>query len=168
MSGCRPLIVCANSPRWRQRYSTVPVSRALQRLLRVLDLEEEQKRAALQSAQAELTRMEHSKRAAAERERLGRKLIAAGMLSGELPETLAGMAESNAGARHQASLKSRIAAQKIEISTRRDAFLTKRVERQQLETLIHQAKSEEARVAGRREQQSLDVGYLNRIREKDR
>ena len=142
----------------------MPVSRALQRLLLVLDLEEEQKRAALESARSELARMERSREAAAEREGRGRKLITTGLQKGDLPDVLAGLAESQAGSRHRTALEPGIAAQKIEVSARREVFLNKRVERQQAETLIREERSEEIRTAERREQQALDEAYLSRIR----
>lgn len=144
------------------------ISRALQRLLRILDLEEEQRRMALDSARGELAGMERSRNAAVERQRAGRRLITAGMQRAELEDTLGGIAENEAGARHQAALDRRIAAQTINVSALREAFLSKRIERQQTETLIREAETEQRRLAERRGQQSLDDGYLNRMREEER
>lgn len=141
----------------------MPVSLVLRRLLRVLDLEEEQRRLTLESARSELARMQQSREAAAERERRGRRLMVAGMQSGELRDRLAGHTESNAGARHTAALTSRIAGQKIEVLARREKFLSKRIERRQTETLIHEVESEERRMTERRSQQSLDDLHLTRV-----
>lgn len=146
----------------------MPVSRTLQRLLCLRALEEEQQRASMESAQNDLDRMEHSRETASERERFGRKLISAGMQSGDLTGMLAGFAETKTGARNIAAMESRIAAQKTEVSARREKFLSTRIERQQTETLLRNAESEQARMAERRGQQLLDDSYLYRIRNKKR
>jgi hypothetical protein len=137
-------------------------------MLRVLELEEEQQRIALESARGELARIEQSQEAAKQREQRGRRLIAAGIQTGEIRDRLAGATERNAGARHAAALESKVADQKTEVSAQHERFLTKRVERRQAETLIRGAESEHARVAERRIQQSLDESHLNRVCENDR
>ena len=62
------------------------VSRALRRLLRVLEIEEEQSRLALESAVGELGILEHSLTATRTRERSGRRLVISSAQSGELPD----------------------------------------------------------------------------------
>jgi hypothetical protein len=140
----------------------MPVSRALRRLLRVLGLEEEQRRIALESAQGELARMERSKIAAKRRELEGRRLVIASAGSGELPDRLAGLEETRIGRRNAAALEQNIADQQTEIVVRRESFLSKRIERRQAETLITAAEKEDAVILERRGQQSLDHWYLNR------
>jgi flagellar biosynthesis chaperone FliJ len=59
---------------------------------------------------------------------------------------------------------------RIESSTRavdelRAAFLEKRVERRQAETLVEEAEARDAIESGRRTQQSLDNWYLTRVPE---
>lgn len=120
----------------------------------------------MESAQNDLARMEHSREAASERERRGRRLISDGLRSGDLPGMLAGLVETKTGVRHLAALDLRIAAQKREVSAQRERFLSKRIERQQTETLLRIAESEQAKMAERRGQQSLDDDYLYRIRQK--
>jgi hypothetical protein len=139
------------------------VSRALRRLLRVLDIEEEQRRLVLESAQGELGRLERSMTAAQEQERSGRELVVASAHSGELPDRLAGIEESRAARRRAAALAPRIADAEVEATAMRQAFLAKRVERRQAETLISEAEARDALVASRRGQQSLDNWYLNRL-----
>ncbi len=75
------------------------VSRALRRLLRIRELEEEQSRLALESALGELNRLEASLAAAVERERRGRRLVKASAQTGELPDRLAGLEETRAADR---------------------------------------------------------------------
>jgi hypothetical protein len=77
----------------------MPVSRALRRLLRVLHLEEEETRRALESALSDLHRLEHALAAAAARNRSGRGLIVQSAVTGELADRLAGLEESLAAAR---------------------------------------------------------------------
>jgi hypothetical protein len=142
----------------------VAVARALRRLLRVLKLEEEQAKGALETALGELRRLEEAKLVARERERSGRELVAASARSGELADRLAGIEEARA-ARHAAgSLKDRMAAAERQATLRREVYLAKRVERRQAETLIQEAEAHEAREADRRSQQSADEWFLNRER----
>jgi len=137
------------------------VSPALRRLLRVLDLEEEQRRLALESALGELRRLEHARAATMERERRGRLLVTASVHSGEMPDRLAGLEEMCAARRLQAILAPRIAAMETRVAELRGQFLGKRIERRQAETLLREAEARTAVQAGRRAQRSLDDWYLN-------
>ena len=83
-------------------------SRALRRLLRIRDIEEEQSRLALESALSQLNRLEHALAATAERDRRGRRLVDASARTGELPDRLAGLEETRAAGRHAAALAPRI------------------------------------------------------------
>jgi antitoxin component of MazEF toxin-antitoxin module len=139
------------------------VSRALRRLLRVLEIEEEQSRLALESAVGELGILEHSLTATRTRERSGRRLVISSAQSGELPDRLAGLEETRAARRRADALAPRIADAEVEVTTSREVFLAKRVERRQAETLIHEIEAQDAVIAGRRSQQALDDWYLNRL-----
>lgn len=137
-------------------------SRALRRLLRIRDLEEEQCRLALESALGELANLENALKAAVERERRGRRLVEASARTGELPDRLAGIEETHAADRLFAFIEPRIAAKEEEVVARRQEFLLKRVERRQAETLIQEAEAQEAIETGRRGQQELDNWYGSR------
>ena len=139
------------------------VSRALRRLLRIRDLEEEQSRLALESALSELQRLKHALTAAAERDRGGRLLVGASARTGELPDRLAGLEETRAAARYAAALAPRIADAEVDAAALRLEYLSKRVERRQAETLIQEAEARDAIEAGRRGQQALDDWYSNRL-----
>ena len=139
------------------------VSRALRRLLRVLEVEEQQNRLALESAQGALARLEHTLTIAKLRERSGRHLVVTSAKSGELADRLAGIAEIAAAQRRAKVLDPKIANVQADVSTLREAFLSKRVERRQAETLITETETKDAVVSGRRNQQSLDDWYLNRF-----
>jgi hypothetical protein len=139
------------------------VSRALRRLLRVLNIEEELSRLALESAAGELRRVERAFAASADRARSGRWLVVASAQSGELPDRLAGIEETHAAERRSAALEPMIAEAESRVETLRLEFLAKRVERRQAETLIQETEARDAVVAGRRTQQRLDDWYLNRL-----
>jgi hypothetical protein len=139
------------------------VSRPLCRLLRVLEIEEEQSRMALESALGELRRLERALAAAAERDRGGRRLVALSARTGELPDRLAGLEETRSAMRRLAALRPKIAEMELVVGALRQEFLSKRVDRRQAETLIREAEAKEAIEAGRRGQQSLDDWHLNRL-----
>ena len=144
---------------------TVP--RAMQRLLGVLQLEEEQRREVLENAMGELRRLQQAREQAIARERRGRRLVMTSAETGEIADRLAGLEETRAGARRSAALKPLIAAAQVQVEARRQEFLAKRVERRQVETLVEQARSQRALVTARRGQQALDNWHLNRLRGKE-
>jgi hypothetical protein len=140
------------------------VSRAMRRLFRVLHLEEDEHRRALESALGELHRLERALAAASEHRRQGRELIASSAHNGDLVDRLAGIEETRAAARMAAILAPRLAEARRGAEARRAELLDKRVERRQAGTLIRRAEDQQAIEALRRGQQSLDDWYLNRRR----
>jgi hypothetical protein len=138
-------------------------SRALRRLLRVRELQEEQSRLALESSQAELNRLEDALKTTENRDRSGRRLLDASVGTGELPDRLSGLEESRTAARIAAVLAPRIGAKKMEVNTRREEFLVVRVARKQAESLIADAEIADAVEAGRRGQNTLDDWYSSRM-----
>lgn len=139
------------------------VSRALRRLLRIRELEEEQGRLALESALGELHRLENALVATFERKRFGRSLVHASAQTGELTDRLAGFEETRSAVLHAAALGPRIDGMGVEVAGRRQEFLLKRVERRQAETLIAETEAQDAIEDGRRGQQSLDDWYSSRL-----
>jgi hypothetical protein len=139
------------------------VSRALRRLLRIRDLEEEQCRLALESALSELRHLENELQAAVERARRGRRLVGASAQSGELTDRLAGLEETRAAKRHTLALVPRITDAELEVVKLRQEFLLKRVERRQAETLISETEAQDAIDADRRSQQVLDDWFGNKM-----
>lgn len=139
------------------------VSRALRRLLRIRDLEEEQCRLALESSIGELNRLQSALANTAERDRRGRRLVQASVQTGEFQDRLAGLEETRAADRIVAVLEPRIEAMEAEVAERRRGFLAKRMERRQAETLIQASEAEEAVEAGRRSQLALDDWYGSRL-----
>jgi len=143
----------------------MPVSRSMRRLLHIRNIEEEQCRLALESALGELNRLENALRSASERERRGRRLVETGVRGGELLDRVAGLEETHAAGRHTAALTPMIAASTLDVVTRREEYLSKRIERRQAETLIGVTEAQDAVVANRREQQGIDDWYRSRMRQ---
>lgn len=139
------------------------VSRALRRLLRVLEIEEDQCRLALESGSGHLRHLERALEATVHQAQSGRRLVAASAHSGELPDRLSGIEESHSAQRRAKALVPRITDAKSEVEALRQTFLAKRVECRQVETLIADAEARDVVIAGRRSQQSLDAWYLNRM-----
>src|SRR5208337_1566980 len=114
------------------------VSRALRRLLRIRDIQEEQSRLVLESALGELHRLEYTLTVTQERNRRGRSLVQASIQTGQLTDRLAGLEETRSARIHAAALRPRIDGMGEEVADRRQEFLSKRVERRQAETLIQE------------------------------
>jgi hypothetical protein len=138
------------------------VSRALRRLLRIRELEEEQNRLVLESASGELNRLESALTATFERERQGRRLVEASARSNQLMDRFAGLEETRSAGLYVIALGPRIDAKQEEVAVRRQEFLAKRVERRQAETLIEETEKRDAIEADRRSQQSLDDWFSGR------
>jgi hypothetical protein len=139
------------------------VSRALRRLLRIRDLEEEQCRLALESGLANLNRLRRAQEASVERGRRGRRLVESSAHSGELTDRLAGLEETRAAGRSFLALAPRMASADQDVASLREEFLDSRVERRQAETLIQEAEARDALDAERRAQQGLDDWFRNRL-----
>jgi hypothetical protein len=77
-------------------------------------------------------------------------------------DRLAGLEETRSAGLHVIALGPRIDAKQVEVATRRQEFLAKRVERRQAETLIEETEAREAIETDRRGQQSLDDWYSSR------
>jgi hypothetical protein len=138
------------------------VSRAMRRLLQVLKIQEEEYRAAMESARAELARLQQALTRSGERERGGRRLVAASASSGEITDRIAGIEETRVAKRVAAALALRIAEWELVVNARQHEFLDKRIERRQTETLIEEAEALENMEAGRRAQKDLDNWFLNK------
>jgi len=139
------------------------VSRALRRLLRVLTLQEDQCRLALESAVSGLRQLERAYRATSDQARNGRLLVVSSARTGELPDRLAGIEETHSAHRRSSALAPRIADAESEVAARRQEFLAKRVECRQAETLIREAEARDSVISARRTQQGMDDWFLNRL-----
>ncbi len=138
------------------------VSRGLRRLLQLRLLEEDQSRLALESAVAELHRLERAVEAAAERGRHSRELVRIGIRSNELPDRIAGLEEGHLAVRQGLLLEAAVGPSRQEAGILREKYLSARVERLQVETLLQEAEAAAALDAGRRTQQAVDDWHGSR------
>ena len=138
----------------------MPVSESLRRLLKVRDLEEEQHRAALESALTEEHRLERALAAARLRQRIGRQQIA--QASVVPADRIAGLVEQEAGRRAAVLLARAVVEAKRRSAQRRHMYLAKRVERRQAETILQTAEAAAEAEAVRRLQQSVDEWFGQR------
>ena len=138
------------------------VSRAMRRLLQVLEIQEEECRAAMETARAELRRLQQALTRSVERQRGGRQMVAASAATGEITDRIAGLEETRAAQRIAAALAPRIAEAEAAMHARRSEFLGKRIERRQTHTLIEEAEARDKIEAGRRAQRDLDEWFLSR------
>ena len=136
------------------------VSRAMRRLLAVLETQEEQSCASLEAAVIELTRLEGALHGSEQRDRQGRLLVKASAETGEFVDRLAGMEEMLAAHRHAAALKPKIVEAERRVTSRRNEFLGKRIERRQAETLIEKTEAGDKIEVGRRAQREVDGWFL--------
>jgi hypothetical protein len=139
------------------------VSRALRRLLRIRELEEEQSRLALESAIGDLNQLRQAQTAIAERDRRGRRLVQSSVHSGEWPDRLAGLEETRVANRLAKAIAPRIEDAESDVASLREEYLASRVERRQAETLISEAEARDALEAERKNQQGLDDWFRNRM-----
>jgi hypothetical protein len=138
------------------------VSRAMRRLLQVLEIQEEQCRGAVELARAELRRLEQALTWNVERARSGRRLVSASAATGEVTDRIAGIEETHVAKRVAKALAPRIVESESAVNLRQQEFLGKRIERRQTETLIEEAEALESIEAGRRAQRDLDEWFLSR------
>ncbi|HZB88590.1 MAG TPA: hypothetical protein VE291_08045 [Terracidiphilus sp.] len=138
------------------------VSRGLRRLLRVRELEEEQRRLALESALAELHQAVELMDCAQARGRMGRELLASSVHSGEIADRLAGLEESRSATQQTENLAVRLNAFEAQVEELRATYLATRVERRQAEALIEETEARDAVEAARSGQQDLDEWHRAR------
>ena len=119
----------------------MPVSRAMRRLQQVLEIQESECMAAMESARAELTELEHALTRSTARARDGRLLVADSATTGEVLDRIAGIEETRTARRLAAALEPRIAEAQEVLDAMRREFLSKRIERRQTETLIEEAEA---------------------------
>ena len=140
----------------------MPVTRALRRLLRIREVEEQQSLQALERTMAELHRLRQALAAASGRERRGRMLVSESAQTGEAVSRHAGIEESKLAVRQAGALQSWIDEMEMEATERRQVFLSRRIERRQAETLLEEAAARNAAESARRAQQALDEWHRSR------
>ena len=138
------------------------VSKSLERLLRIRDLQEEQQRLALESAAGKLRDLEAARQAAGEMERAGRAWIGASVQTGVVADRHGGLVQETAGRRRAELLAQYIARAEAETKRLYEAFLEKRVERRQAETLVSESEARDVIELNRRSQHAVDDWHGSR------
>jgi hypothetical protein len=136
------------------------VSKAIRRLLHLLNMEEEMNRRQLEAARVKLAQLETALKAAGQQERSGRQLFNSGVLSEVLPDRLAGLEEVHAAIRLGAFLQQNIELATSQFNERREEYFAKRLERRQAETLVEAAEATHKIEVNRKSQHALDEWYL--------
>ncbi len=134
----------------------MPVSKSLERLLRVFEIQEEMRRRDLAEAQAMLAKLEDAVTAAGEKASRGRKVLASALQSNDVNNRVAGQVEIESVELLRTFLQKNVEDTSIILERARAGFLGKRVERQQLEALVKAAETLAQVEADRKAQQSLD------------
>lgn len=137
-------------------------STSLKRLAAIRRALEQHSRTRMEMAIAELHRLEEASSSARERSKRGRRRIALAVSSGECEDRIAGMAEVAAADRVTALLVERIHSAEQHIRELRDAFLARRIERRQAETLLDTQTAQKTLELSRRSQMALDDFHLSR------
>ena len=138
--------------------------KGLRRLLRLPLLEEEQAERTLEAAVSAVRELDAGITVARGRERMGQGLVRLSATAGEPLDRVAGLEEVRAGERIREALIPRLAEAETVAAARQAQYLSKRVERRQAETVVHEAEARAAEDAARRNQESLDDLYLGRMR----
>jgi hypothetical protein len=141
------------------------IARGMQRLLRVLELEEEQRRAQMEETLADLQRLKRALTNAREQEHRGRHMVAEGARANDVVERLAGAEKSRTALRRSTALRPRMAESEKAAGERREKFLEKRIERRQAEAMIERCKAAERAESTRRGQRFLDDWFLSKMRQ---
>ena len=122
--------------------------------------------AQMEAAIAGLRQLESALAAAGEQDRAGRRMISASAATGEAMNRLAGLEECCTARRRERMLRPRIAEAQQTVNARRGEFLSKRVERRQVETVVETMKATDAIEASRRGQRELDDWFLGKVRQR--
>ena len=146
----------------------MPVSKSLERLLRVFEIQEETRKRDLAGAQTALSRMEDALTTAGEKASRGRKLLASALQSNDVNNRVAGQVEIESGELRSTFLKKSVQDMSIIVEEARGGYLEKRVERRQVEALVKAAETLAEIEEDRRAQQTLDDWFLTRPKNEQR
>jgi hypothetical protein len=125
----------------------------LERLFDIRQAEEERSRQEMETAIAELQRLELAHGTACERETRGRTRVASSVQTGEVMDRVAGLQEMTTAGRLKRLLLKKIDAARKDAQNKRQELLERRLARLQVETLVD-AKSAETRAKTNRKTQS--------------
>ncbi len=137
-------------------------SKSLRRLRDIRLAEEEHNQAAMESAVAELQRLETALMQNRERVRRARVLVASSVQTGEVLDRIAGLEEIRAAHSTAKILAGKIDAAEKTVQEKRQEFLDKRIERRQVETVCEAMQAKDTAEANRKSQTVLDDWHRSR------
>lgn len=137
----------------------MPISSAVRRLLRIRELREEQSRSDLENALHEMQQLRSALDAARSEAARSRAAIRESLRCEKPVHRIAGLAEEEIAHRHAAALADQAQTAEERAAEQRELFLARRIERRQVESLVHHGLDEEAREDARRNQSSLDEWF---------
>ncbi len=138
------------------------LSSPLRRLLRIRELEEEQKRLALEASLREVRRLRSALELTARRGKEGRLMLARSANSGTLTDRIAGLEEMRMAGRAGDALRVRLAEAEKQAVMLRESFIATRALRRQAETLVEERETRAEHEEERRRQQGLDDWHRSR------
>ncbi len=141
----------------------MPVSRALRRLLRIRNIEEEQHRLTLESAAGEFRLVEDALNASHRRERSGSELHQAGLRSGDVVDAQSGHVEQDVSRISTAFLEQQRAASELRVAALREALREKQIQYRQTEALIDNTIEADAIDSARHTQNHIDDWFRSRL-----
>ena len=140
-------------------------SSAIRRLLRIRALEEEQSRMVLEAAEAEVKRLQSALGSVRQSEHQGREILTRGVQDGEPTDRIAGVEQIRACEQAAAWIAGRTLQAEAEAGTQRSAFVEKRIQCRQAESLHDAAISQSLHRDEKRMQQMQDEWHLMRRQE---
>jgi hypothetical protein len=134
----------------------VAASKSLRRVRDIRQAEEERNKIAMESAVAELQRLETALMEARKRIRRGRMLVAESIQTGEFLGRIAGLEEIRTADRMAKILTQKFVSVENNVQKRRQEFLEKRIERRQAETVYDALRARDTAGTKRKDQLALD------------
>lgn len=138
----------------------------LERILRIRELQEEQKRRQLNGALAKLEALHKTREVAVEMNIRGQTLVRASVSSGEITDRQAGIIEAELACRRTRVLAAHILSAQEHTIELRQEFMTTRLERQQVETLVDLQEVREDIESSRSSQKRIDDWFGARAHRK--
>jgi flagellar biosynthesis chaperone FliJ len=140
----------------------VAASKSLRRLRDIRQAEEEQNKAAMESAVAELQRLETALSESRKRVMRARVLVTESVQAGELLDRISGLEEIRTAESMAKILAGKFAAAGNNVQKKRQEFIEKRIERRQAETVYDALRARDTVEVNRKSQLALDDWHRSR------
>ena len=138
----------------------------LRRVCDVRKVQERLRRAQMESALARLRLLRNTLMTALESAKHARAMIVSSISSGEQVDRIAALQEITTSERRRKFLQQQIAAAEAEVASMRQEFMSKRIERRQVESLLDAARMRLQIEEKHKIQTALDDWHLSRLNQK--